>query len=86
MSGPLAKTGGRLLGECRQGSQDMKRQNDVMHICLAMRKMQPSAGKIPLEHDPEKWRPVFGEDHAQTKNISVEPDSTQLKQTIEPRF
>ncbi|HUN47967.1 MAG TPA: hypothetical protein VMU85_15655, partial [Stellaceae bacterium] len=21
-----------------------------------------------LEHDPEKWMPVFGKDHAQTKN------------------
>jgi hypothetical protein len=21
-----------------------------------------------LEHDPEKWIPVFGKDHAQTKN------------------
>jgi hypothetical protein len=20
------------------------------------------------EHDPEKWRPVFGKDHAQTKS------------------
>ena len=22
-----------------------------------------------LEHDPEKWKPVFGKDHAQTKNL-----------------
>ena len=21
-----------------------------------------------LEHDPEKWEPVFGKDHAQTRN------------------
>jgi hypothetical protein len=21
-----------------------------------------------LEHDPEKWKPVFGKDHAQTKS------------------
>jgi hypothetical protein len=21
-----------------------------------------------LEHDPEKWEPVFGKDHAQTKS------------------
>jgi hypothetical protein len=21
----------------------------------------------PLEHDPEKWEPVFGKDHAQAK-------------------
>jgi hypothetical protein len=23
--------------------------------------------RVP-EHDPEKWRPVFGKDHAQTEN------------------
>jgi hypothetical protein len=21
-----------------------------------------------LEHDPEKWKPIFGKDHAQTKS------------------
>jgi hypothetical protein len=25
--------------------------------------------KIPLEHDPEKWEPVFRKDHAQTKRL-----------------
>jgi hypothetical protein len=25
------------------------------------------------EHDPEKWRPVFGKDHAQTRNHDPEP-------------
>jgi hypothetical protein len=29
-----------------------------------------------LEHDPEKWIPVFGKDHAQTKNL--DPDPIQL--------
>jgi hypothetical protein len=24
-----------------------------------------------LEHDPEKWEPVFGKDHAQTKEKSA---------------
>jgi hypothetical protein len=24
-------------------------------------------GRLSSEHDPEKWTPVFGEDHAQTK-------------------
>jgi hypothetical protein len=24
--------------------------------------------KAALEHDPEKWQPVFGKDHAQTKS------------------
>jgi hypothetical protein len=23
---------------------------------------------MPLAHDPEKWKPVFGKDHAQTKS------------------
>jgi hypothetical protein len=23
---------------------------------------------LPLEHDPKKWMPVFGQDHAQAKN------------------
>jgi hypothetical protein len=22
-----------------------------------------------IEHDPEKWKPVFGKDHAQTKSM-----------------
>jgi hypothetical protein len=25
------------------------------------------------EHDPEKWNPVFGKDHAQTKNLALDP-------------
>jgi hypothetical protein len=29
---------------------------------------RPSRG---LEHDPEKWRRVFGKDHAQTENQSM---------------
>ncbi|MGY3603723.1 MULTISPECIES: hypothetical protein [unclassified Bradyrhizobium] len=39
-------------------------------------------GKVPLEHDPEKWKPVFPrdkreafaqEDHAQTKRRDHDP-------------
>src|SRR6202042_3593298 len=26
-----------------------------------------------LEHDPEKWTPVFGQDHAQTKILDHDP-------------
>jgi len=26
-----------------------------------------------LEHDPEKWNPVFGKDHAQAKNLDDDP-------------
>jgi len=29
----------------------------------------------PLEHDPEKWEPVFGKDHAQNKKLDHGPDS-----------
>src|SRR5436190_12215358 len=29
-----------------------------------------SIAKRKLEHDPEKWRPVFGQDHAPTKEVS----------------
>jgi hypothetical protein len=25
--------------------------------------------KLHLEHDPEKWKPVFRKDHAQTKRL-----------------
>jgi hypothetical protein len=34
---------------------------------------------VPLyvEHDPEKWMPVFGKDHAQAKKL--EPDPIQSK-------
>jgi hypothetical protein len=26
-----------------------------------------------LEHDPEKWKPVFGKDHAPRKNLDRNP-------------
>jgi hypothetical protein len=29
-----------------------------------------SGGVGELEHDPEKWEPIFGKDHAQTKSES----------------
>jgi hypothetical protein len=31
-----------------------------------------------LEHDPEKWEPVFGKDHAQTKGQSGMPIQLNL--------
>ena len=31
-----------------------------------------------LEHDPEKWEPVFGKDHAQTKRARATADSIKL--------
>jgi hypothetical protein len=35
---------------------------------------------VALELDPEKWKPVFGKDHAQTKNL--DPDPIQLNQGL----
>jgi hypothetical protein len=32
-----------------------------------------NAGVRFLEHDPEKWKPVFGQDHAQTKILDYDP-------------
>jgi hypothetical protein len=29
--------------------------------------------KKTLGHDPEKWKPVFGQDHAQRKNLDQDP-------------
>jgi hypothetical protein len=31
----------------------------------------------------EKWKPVFRKDHAQTKGMALEPDSTQLNQALD---
>jgi hypothetical protein len=35
-------------------------------------------------HDPEKWRPVFGKDHAQTKSYQVltEVEARRLQPVI----
>src|SRR5262249_5005191 len=33
--------------------------------------------KEPIEHDPEKWIPVFGRDHAPTKKLTRDDDSRQ---------
>jgi len=33
-------------------------------------------GKAILEHDPEKWTPVFRKDHAQTKRLDHDPISS----------
>jgi hypothetical protein len=29
--------------------------------------------ETPLEHDPEKWNPDFGKDHAQAKDLDPDP-------------
>ena len=39
---------------------------------VMLSKDDPDAGGehhfLPLKHDPEKWEPVFGKDHAQTRS------------------
>jgi hypothetical protein len=33
-----------------------------------------------LEHNPEKWKPVFGKDHAQNKKLNFDPiQSNRIK-------
>ena len=36
-------------------------------LCGAPPKQRCTASGMRLEHDPEKWKPVFRKDHAQTK-------------------
>jgi len=31
------------------------------------------AAAAPLVHDLEKWKPVFGKDHASTRNLDLDP-------------
>jgi hypothetical protein len=40
---------------------------------------------VDLEHDPEKWTPVFGEDHAQMKNLDLDPIQPKLDQGLESK-
>jgi hypothetical protein len=38
----------------------------------AENRLIPSRGNV-LEHDPEKWKPVFGKDHASTQYPDHDP-------------
>jgi hypothetical protein len=38
--------------------------------------------RLFLEHDPEKWTPVFRKRSCSNKRITLEFDSTQLNQTL----
>jgi hypothetical protein len=42
-----------------------------------MQSVLPAAPPL-VEHDPEKWEPVFGKDHAQTKGWSGMPIQLNL--------
>jgi hypothetical protein len=42
---------------------------------------QDAAHTAPLKHDPEKWEPVFGKDHAQIMSQSetaIQPKTISL--------
>jgi tRNA (guanine-N7-)-methyltransferase len=37
-----------------------------------------------LEHDPEKWKPVFGQDHAEIKSLERDADSMENHRALKP--
>jgi hypothetical protein len=41
---------------------------------IQQRRRPAMTAKRPvLEHDPEKWKPAFGKDHAPTRNLDLDP-------------
>jgi hypothetical protein len=70
MSG-LQESGHGCLAARRQGGRSRRarssRQTSHASADIAMSGL--SARFASLEHDPEKWTPVFRKDHAQTKEI-----------------
>jgi hypothetical protein len=49
--------------------------------CRQPQKFTLPARNIRLEHDPEKWIPVFGKDHAPSKSYraqSIQPETIAL--------
>jgi hypothetical protein len=42
-------------------------------LCRAEWTTTPPESNFSLEHDPEKWKPVFGQDHAPPKNLACDP-------------
>jgi hypothetical protein len=43
------------------------------YVFLIVPGTQIGLNTVPLEHDPERWKPVFGKDHAQTQNLGRDP-------------
>jgi hypothetical protein len=41
---------------------------------LSKRRSLFGTGSATLARDPEKWEPVFGNDHAQFKNLARDPE------------
>src|SRR5580693_5251860 len=55
-----------------------RRHGDQKLILFARCEIHKSPFSSALEHDPEKWNPVFRKDHAQTKSWSGMPIEPQL--------
>jgi hypothetical protein len=45
----------------------------VNEVQIDRRRVAPVNQRKALEHDPEKWKPVFREDHAPTKKLDHDP-------------
>jgi len=59
------------LGECLAG--DRRRGGDGLPDIFAVGADARNARTRALEHDSEKWKPVFAQDHAQTNNLDRDP-------------
>jgi hypothetical protein len=68
---------GRYAGAGESGKQTIGRGAENAPLrrssCRGQRVGAVSGGADSLEHDPEKWMPVFGKDHAPTKNLDYDP-------------
>jgi hypothetical protein len=55
-------------------------------LCLlrVRKPLFPCNFRAALKHDPEKWKPVFGQDHAQTNNL-VGPEARRGNKPSTPR-
>src|ERR1700733_8650732 len=51
-----------------RGKLTVRRQNRDKQGCLSWRPLSLKASVTALQHDPEKWAPVFRKDHTQQKD------------------
>jgi hypothetical protein len=67
-----AKVANRLTSLARQGFHKLETLAQFQSIAKSRYLALGSAQSLNwrLEHDPEKWKPVFGKDHAQTRRQS----------------
>jgi hypothetical protein len=56
-------------------------KEESRHIRVAVvPALEPQVMQAISEHDPEKWTPVFGKDHAQIKKLDFDPiQSNRIK-------